>query len=182
MKLFNIFAGRKQYHIKKGNTMKKALLLFTAVFVFFSLNTVAQHNHDHEGHDHGHNHELKWHTNLEEAQKEAAKTGKPIFADFTGSDWCGWCIKLHKEVLSKKEFIEYAAHNLVLLEIDFPKRKKQDADVKQYNEKLMRKYGVRGFPTILLLDKDGKVINQTGYQDGGPVKYVEHLEKMLAKK
>lgn len=166
--------------------MKKVLLILTAVFVLFSYNTLAQHDHKHgehkHDHDHGHNHELKWHTNLEDAQAEAAKTGKPIFTDFTGSDWCGWCIKLHKEVLSKKEFIEYAAHNLVLLEIDFPRRKKQSAKVKEYNENLMRKYKVAGFPTILLLDKDGKVIGTTGYQKGGPVEYVKHLKKMLAKK
>lgn len=162
--------------------MKKVLLILTAIFVLFSYNTLAQHDHKHGDHDHDHNHKLEWHTSLEKAQKESAKTGKPIFADFTGSDWCGWCIKLNKEVKSQKEFIEYAAHNLILLEIDFPRKKKQTAEVKTYNENLMKKYGVRGFPTILLLDKDAKVLATTGYQEGGPVKYVEHLKKLLAKK
>ena len=159
--------------------MKKTLLVLTSLFVLFSFSTFAQHDHDHS---HGHDHELKWHTNLEEAQKESAKTGHPIFVDFTGSDWCGWCIKLHKEVLSKKEFIEYAAHNLVLVEVDFPRRKKLPEAQEKYNISLRDKYKVRGYPTILLLDKDGKVIETTGYMEGGPVNYVKHIKKLLAKK
>ncbi|MFA8341646.1 MAG: thioredoxin family protein [Rhodothermaceae bacterium] len=167
--------------------MKKVLLILTAVFVLFSYNTLAQHDHKHgehkHDHDHGHNHELKWHTNLEDAQAEAAKTGKPLFVAFEGSDWCGYCIKLHKEILSKGDFIEYAAHNLVLVNIDFPRRKKLPAKQQTYNNDLAKKYKIQGYPTVVLMDKKGKEINRTGYlPNSTPKDYVKHLKDLLAKK
>ncbi len=162
--------------------MKKIFVFVLALFVTFSFSSFAQ-DHDHTGHDHsGHNHDLKWEHNLEKAMDVAKKSGKPIFVDFTGSDWCGWCIKLDKEVFKKSEFIEYAAHNLVLVEIDFPRKTKQAPELKEYNEKLMKKYAVRGFPTILLLNAEGKEIGKTGYVEGGPSNYVKHLKEILTKK
>lgn len=161
--------------LKKGSTMKKLFVSLLTSFVLLSFSTFGQ---DHSGHDHG----IKWHTNLEKAMEVAKKESKPILVDFTGSDWCGWCIKLTKEVFSKKAFQEYAAHNLVMVELDFPRNKMQSAETKTYNEALLKKYGVRGFPTILLLDAKGNVVGQTGYQEGGPDSYVKHLKELLAKK
>ena len=103
-----------------------------------------------------------------------------ILADFSGSDWCGWCIKLDKEVFSKKPFQEYAKKNVVLFLADFPSRKELPAKVKEQNEKLAKQYGVRGFPTVLLLDATGKILGRTGYQRGGPEAYVEHVQKLIA--
>ena len=122
-----------------------------------------------------------WLTNFDEAKEEAAAKNLPILADFSGSDWCGWCIKLDKEVFSKASFKAYAKKNLVLLLVDFPSSKSQSADIKSQNQKLAKKYGVRGYPTVLLLDKDGKVIGKTGYQPGGPEKYIKSIKAMLAK-
>jgi len=122
-----------------------------------------------------------WLTNFDEAKKEAAAKNLPILADFSGSDWCGWCIKLDKEVFSKASFKAYAKKNLVLLLVDFPSSKSQSADLKSQNQKLAKKYGVRGYPTVLLLDKNGKVIGKTGYQPGGPEKYINSIKAMLAK-
>ncbi len=122
-----------------------------------------------------------WHDDFEAAKTAAAKDKKPILLDFTGSDWCGWCIKLDKEVFSKKEFKDYAKDNLVLATVDFPNEKHQSKKLKEQNEALAKKYGVEGYPTILLVDADGKKIAQTGYQEGGPAKYVEHLKELLAK-
>ncbi len=122
-----------------------------------------------------------WGEDFEAAKAAAAKDKKPILVDFTGSDWCGWCIKLDKEVFAKKEFKDYAKDNLILLSLDFPHEKKQSSKLKKQNEELSKKFGVKGFPTVLILDAEGKKIGETGYQEGGPAKYVEHLKDLLAK-
>ncbi len=125
-------------------------------------------NHDVNG--------LTWHTNLEKAIKIAKKRNKPVFLQFSGSDWCKWCIRLNNEVLFTKAFADWAKDNIVLVNLDFPRSIPQTEEVKNYNNSLMAKYGVRGFPTVLLLDKNGKVVFQTGYQAGGPAKYIEHIK------
>ncbi len=122
-----------------------------------------------------------WQTNLESAKKIAAKENKPILIDFSGSDWCGWCIKLDKEVFSETAFKDYAKDNLVLVLLDFPRKKQIDATTKAINEELMEKYGVKGFPTVILIDSNGKLIAQTGYRKGGAAAYVAHLKELLAK-
>lgn len=122
----------------------------------------------------------KWMTDYKKALTLSAKTGKPILADFTGSDWCGWCKKLDGEVFSQKAFKKFASENLILLLVDFPSRRKaQSKELKQQNQKLQRKYGVHGYPTILILNSKGKVIAKTGYRDGGPETYVQHLKELL---
>ena len=83
------------------------------------------------------------------AQQEAKANNKLLLLDFTGSDWCGWCIKLNKEVFSKPEFKDYANKNLVLMEVDFPRGKSQGSDIKKQNEGLAQQYQIEGFPTAL---------------------------------
>ena len=119
-----------------------------------------------------------WLTDFEVAKKEAAKKNVPILVDFSGSDWCGWCIKLDKEVFSKKVFKDYAKDNYVLLMLDFPRRTKISAKLKKQNSELAKKYQVRGFPTVLILDKDGKVLKRGGYMPGGPEAYIKYLKKI----
>ena len=121
----------------------------------------------------------KWETDFEAAKDRAKAEGKPMLIDFTGSDWCGWCVKLKKEVFDHQEFKDYAAENLVLVELDFPRRKEQSEEEKAQNAKLAEKYEVRGFPTILILSDKGKEIARTGYKAGGPEAYVEHLKELL---
>lgn len=125
--------------------------------------------------------ELNWLTNLEEGIEKAKNENKTVFVNFTGSDWCGWCIKLKAEVFSKKEFIDYANSSLVMVELDFPQRIEQTQEVKDYNRKTLEKFGVRGFPTILLINGEGKEIGRTGYQQGGPLAYIEHLKSFINK-
>ena len=121
--------------------------------------------------------ELKWLTSLPEAQTQAKKEGKMVFMDFTGSDWCGWCIKLNKEVFTKPEFAEYAKKNLVLVELDFPHSKPQSDDLKKANSKLQSKYGVSGFPTLVVLNSEGKEVwKQVGYMEGGPKAWIGKLD------
>jgi thioredoxin-related protein len=121
----------------------------------------------------------KWETDFEEASERAKAEKKPMLVDFTGSDWCGWCIKLKKEVFDTQEFKDYAAKNLVLVELDFPRRKEQGDEEKAQNKKLMEKYGIQGFPTILILSDKGREVARTGYKAGGPDAYIEHLKELL---
>jgi len=120
-----------------------------------------------------------WGTDFEAAKKEAAEKQRPILVDFSGSDWCGWCKKLDKEVFSTPEFQEYAKESLVLLLVDFPMRKEQPKEVAEQNKRLQEKYGIEGYPTVLLLDSTGKELARTGYRRGGGAAYVEHLKELL---
>jgi thioredoxin-related protein len=125
--------------------------------------------------------ELQWLTDLPKAQTQAKSEKKLVMLDFTGSDWCGWCIKLHNEVFSKPEFSEYAKKNLVLVEVDFPQKKKQSAELKKANEALQEKYKIEGYPTIIVLDGDGKKVGELGYQPGGPKAFIAELDKLKKK-
>ena len=122
-----------------------------------------------------------WLRDFEAAKRAAGEMKRPILVDFSGSDWCGWCMKLDKEVLSQKAFREYAKDNLVLFVADFPRKKQlPEPEVKQ-NKELARTYKVRGFPTVLLLDAEGKTLGETGYQPGGAEKYVTHIKHLIQK-
>ena len=115
-----------------------------------------------------------WVTDYNAALATAAKESKKVLLDFTGSDWCGWCIKLKKETFDQPAFKEYADKNLVTVEIDFPQRKTLDAQLQKQNSALQEQYQVQGFPTLVLLDPQGKVIKQqSGYIPGGPKGFVE---------
>lgn len=120
-----------------------------------------------------------WLTDFEKAKKEAKAKNLPILADFAGSDWCSYCKKLDKEVFSKDEFKEFAAKNIVLFLADFPRSKQLGKEVKKQNVELAKKYGVQGFPTVLLLDSEGKKLAQTGYRPGGAEAYVKHLKQII---
>ncbi|MCC7519704.1 MAG: thioredoxin family protein [Verrucomicrobiae bacterium] len=122
-----------------------------------------------------------WLTDHAKALEKAKTENKPLVMDFTGSDWCGWCIKLDKEVFGKPEFKSYAAKNLVLLKLDFPRRRTLPAAEKEQNEALAGKYGIRGFPTIVVLDPQGETLGQLGYQPGGPKPWIAELEKLTQK-
>lgn len=121
-----------------------------------------------------------WTDDYEEALAQAKAENRFVLLDFTGSDWCGWCIKLDKEVFSKNAFKDYAKTNLVCVTLDFPRKHELKRKMKERNEELSKKFSIRGFPSIVLLDPDGKKIAQTGYQAGGSEAYVQHLEGLLA--
>ena len=120
-----------------------------------------------------------WLTDFEKAKNLAAEKGLPILADFSGSDWCGWCKKLDKEVFSQKAFRDYAKGNVVLFLADFPQSKTQSEAVVKQNQKLAKLYAVRGYPTVLVLDKGGKVLGKTGYRRGGAEAYVTYLKTVI---
>lgn len=119
-----------------------------------------------------------WQTDYKAALEEAAKSDKLVLLDFTGSDWCGWCVKLEKDTFSKPEFKSFAAKNLVTVELDFPNNKPQSAELKKQNAALGEKFGVDGYPTLVLLDSKGKEIaRNAGYLPGGPEGLIAWVEK-----
>ena len=124
---------------------------------------------------------LIWSENFDEASALAKKTKKPMLLYFTGSDWCGWCKKLHAEVLDRPEFVKWADENVVLFKADFPEEIEQSRELRYQNGQLARQYRVSGYPTVILADSDGRVIARTGYQSGGASAYVKHLESLLKK-
>lgn len=120
----------------------------------------------------------EWMEDFKAAKARATLEGKDMLLNFSGSDWCGWCIKLKKEVFSQPGFIKKAAKNYVLVELDYPQRTKQPARIKEQNQKLVKTYGVIGFPTVLVTDARGRVYARAGYMAGGPDKFMGYLEKI----
>jgi thiol-disulfide isomerase/thioredoxin len=120
-----------------------------------------------------------WMTDFDAAKAKAKEEKKMLLVDFTGSDWCPWCIKLHKEVFDKEAFNAYSPTKFILVELDYPREKKLPDELKAQNDKLQKEYKIRGYPTVLLLDPAGEVLAQTGYRPGGPEKYVKHLGNLI---
>ncbi len=120
----------------------------------------------------------EWGTDFKKAKEEARENNKLLLLDFTGSDWCPWCIKLNQEVFSKPEFKDYASKNLVLMEVDFPRWKSLNPDVRKQNEQLAQQYQIEGFPTVIVLNGDGKAVGTLGYMEGGPQAFIAELEKL----
>ena len=155
--------------------MKKLILL---LLVSFSLNSFSQQS------------TLEWHTDMNKAIEISVKTQKPMLLFFTGSDWCGWCKRLVKEVYDKPEFAKWAKNNVVLVEIDFPRRSKLSEETQKQNRELQQMFGVRGYPTIWFVKHETKnqasvnlsQLGSTGYVAGGPTKWIESAEKILSNK
>lgn len=166
----------KQYEISnfKQKTMKTTLTLFFALFLSLSFGQT----------------KLVWHEDLGEAMEIANKTNKPLMMFFTGSDWCGWCIRLQKEVFFKEEFAKWANENVVLLELDYPRKKAQSPELKSQNGKLQRKFSVQGYPTVWFVnpEKDSqgvvnfKQIGKTGYVRGGSEAWIANAKSLLGTK
>ncbi|MCO5052706.1 MAG: thioredoxin family protein [Verrucomicrobiae bacterium] len=121
---------------------------------------------------------VNWQTDAVKAQAQAQAENKLVMLDFTGSDWCGWCIKLKKEVFSQPEFATYAKQNLVCVEVDFPMKKKLSAEQTKANDALAAKYNIKGYPTIIVLNGEGKQVGTLGYMKGGPKAFTAALDKL----
>lgn len=123
---------------------------------------------------------LIWNENFNEAQQQAKTTHKQILINFSGSDWCGPCIRLRKEILESEVFEAYAKENLVLVRADFPRQKKNQlpaAQVKK-NESLAEQYNPEGkFPYTILLDENGKILKSwDGYPNVAAEKFVSEIK------
>jgi protein disulfide-isomerase len=146
--------------------MKKILLLLSLVVIAASPSFAAGSG---------------WTDDYEAAKVRAKEENKPLLLFFTGSDWCPPCMKLHRDVFSKKAFKDYAKEKLILVELDFPKGN-QSKKLKEQNQALQRAYAVTGLPSVLLVDSDGKRLGRTGYREGSPEDYVTHLKALLGDK
>lgn len=131
--------------------------------------------------------ELEWHTDMNKAMELSQKNKKPLLLFFTGSDWCGWCMRLQKEVLKTEDFAKWAKDNVILVELDFPKRTAQSAELKQQNASLARSFAVQGYPTVWFVDVQKgedkkpvlKQLGKTGYVRGGASAWLEGANAIL---
>lgn len=137
----------------------------------------------------GQSQELKWFTNVKEAVAIGNKEKKPLMLFFTGSDWCGWCIRLQKEVLKTPEFAKWAKENVILVELDYPRKQYQSEEIRRQNAELQQAFGVQGYPTVFFakgVTKNGKTnfegLGSTGYVAGGPSAWLAVANGFLAQK
>jgi len=149
--------------------LKTIVVLFIVLtgYTTYAQDGVVKNTTEYKAHAEG------WLVDINEAYAISKKTGKPIMANFTGSDWCGWCKRLKYEVFDKDEFKKWAKENVVLLELDFPKRFQLPENIKQQNYSLAKGFSITGYPTILVFNltkKDGnyniETLGQTGYVKG----------------
>lgn len=133
--------------------------------------------------------ELKWETDINKAIKVSNETKKPMLLFFTGSDWCGWCIRLQKEVLKTPEFSKWAKENVVLVELDFPRAVPQSDAIKAQNNGLQQAFGIQGFPTVyfatakIIKNKPSfNGLGSTGYVAGGPKAWLAVANGIIKKK
>jgi thioredoxin-related protein len=120
-----------------------------------------------------------WLTNLPKAQAKAKTEKKMVLMDFNGSDWCPPCKALRKNVLNSQEFKDFAKNSLVLVDVDFPRQKQQAEELKKANEELSHKYGIEGFPTVIVLSSDGKELKKVvGYGGKSAKEFVAELQKL----
>lgn len=126
--------------------------------------------------------QANWLTDLDDALEQASKENKLVFADFTGSDWCRPCVAFHKNVLTQPDFLKYAQANLVLVEIDYPIRKPQPAELKKTNQALKEKFQIKSWPTIIVLSTEGRILHrEEGYEGGPAQQYIANLKKKLGR-
>jgi len=125
---------------------------------------------------------VEWTPTFSQAELQAKETHKPIVLVFTGSDWCKWCQKLDSEILKTSEFSRLTKDNFIFVEVDFPRGKKLPSGTSSsQNDALKRRFGVTGFPTVIVLDENANVIGRTGYREGGAAAYAQHLNGFLQK-
>lgn len=123
---------------------------------------------------------IQWLTSYEEAVNQAQASSKPIVLFFTGSDWCGWCHKLEQESLDTKEFAQLAGDKFIFVKLDFPVNTTLPPQIASQNKQLQKKYSVRGFPTLVILDVQQNQIGTAGYRPGGGRAYADYLSKIVS--
>jgi protein disulfide-isomerase len=122
-----------------------------------------------------------WPERYDAALAQAKASGRPMLVNFTGSDWCGWCIRLRDEVFDTQAFVTWSQSRVVLLELDFPRSRRLEPEIVAQNESLAQRFSVDGFPTVLLLDAQGVEIARLGYARGGAQAWIDRAEAVLEK-
>lgn len=122
----------------------------------------------------------KWLHSLPEGFRVARALDRPLLLFFTGSDWCGPCMQIHNEIFLHKDFTDYARDNLVLVEFDFPRMKKQDEETVFQNQLIQQTFGIEGYPTVVLLDNLGNPVGALGYDGSSPTEFVNTVRSALS--
>lgn len=133
--------------------------------------------------------EQVWNSDVNQAVQQSVQSNKPLFLFFTGSDWCGWCIRLQKEVFQTPYFMKWAKENVVLVELDYPRKKQLPDGLKAQNQTMQQIFQVQGYPAVYLVipevQQDGSVnfkpLGQTGYAAGGPESWCANATSMIKK-
>lgn len=151
----------------------KKIIVTLILSVFISANSFSQEK-------------LTWHTDVNAALEIAIKENKKVMLFFTGSDWCGWCIKLQNEVFRTSDFEKWS-NDVILVELDFPRRTPQEETIKAQNQQLQSIFKVRGYPAVYFVNpekmEDGRMnlnsLGKTGYVKGGPKKWLQVADNIL---
>ncbi|WP_213357451.1 disulfide reductase DsbH [Chlamydiifrater phoenicopteri] len=168
--------------------MRVLVKVFVAVFCLFSVSCcyggtgknslkkvsydgASMHKKDHAA--------IAWES-LKEATEASQRDRKPICLFFTGSDWCIWCIRMEKQIMSTPEFANFSRKHLHMVLVDFPQSTPLDESTKQQNRLLKQKYNVNGFPELVFIDSEGKVLSRQGYEQGGARPYISKLKRELS--
>ncbi|HZL44199.1 MAG TPA: thioredoxin family protein [Verrucomicrobiae bacterium] len=122
---------------------------------------------------------VQWYTDAKVAAAKAYQEKKFILLDFTGSDWSPWCARLKQEVFDRPEFADFAREHLIAVELDFPRTNTLSAAQQVVNGQLVQVFHIEVFPTVILLDSQGRPLGQIGYQPGGPRAYILELARIL---
>jgi len=157
--------------IKLSTIMRSA---FLAMFVLVGSLSFAQSTTEYKAENEG------WLVDVHEAYETSKKTGKPILANATGSDWCGWCKRLTKSVFIHDEFKDWAKENVVLLELDFPRRKTLPEHIVQQNRSLAQAFGVRGYPTIVVFDLEKSDAGEYSISQLGRTGYAKTVDQFTS--
>ena len=155
--------------------MKKLLLV---LLITLSLNAFTQQN------------DFTWHTDVNQAVNLSFELEKPIYFFFTGSDWCGWCKRLVAEVFTKEEFKTWAKNNIILVELDFPRRKPMSDELRKQNTELGNIFRVRGYPSGYFVTPERidnekvsfQQLGMQGYVAGGAKAWISQANKILNNK
>lgn len=146
--------------------MKNLFFCFFACTLFFSSHLLSA--------------QIQWQTNYQQALEQAKSSNKPVLLFFTGSDWCTWCHRLEDEVLKTPAFANALGDKMIFVTLDYPKRATADAQLKAQNQALQQKYSIQGYPTVIVIDGNEKVLTRTGYEAGGAENYVNSLKNKVS--
>jgi protein disulfide-isomerase len=145
------------------------ILAFLTLFALSSTSVFAE----------GNSGSVTWTTNYQDAVAQSKQNSQPIVLFFTGSDWCGWCKKLDAEALDTPDFAQATNGKFIFVKVDFPMKSKLDPQTAQQNNMLKQKYEIKGYPTLVIIDGNEKILATTGYEAGGGKKYANHLESII---
>ncbi len=128
-----------------------------------------------------------WYKDINKAIEASRQEQKPLFLFFTGSDWCGWCMRLQNEVFKTPEFTPWAKDHAILVELDYPRNTPQSEEIKAQNNQLQQMFKVQGYPTVWFVKpavkEDGKInleqLGSTGYLAGGPSVWIKSANEIL---